>query len=51
MNKLKEIKVGTALGVAFIALFCAIILSIGYNAIDGELQKYGNSYYRLYVNK
>ena len=51
MKKLKEIKVGTALGIAFIGLFCAIFLSLGFSAIDGELQKYGNSYYRLYVNK
>ena len=51
MDKLKDIKVGTALGVAFIGLFCAIYLSIGYNKIDSELQKYGNSYYKFYVNK
>lgn len=51
MSKLKDIKVGTALGVAFVGLFCAIYLSLGYNAIDGQLQKYGNSYYSYYVNK
>ena len=51
MKKLKDIKVGTALGVAVIALFGAIYLSIGFNVIDSELHKYGNSYYKFYVKK
>lgn len=50
MSNLKGIEVGTALGIAFIGLFCAIYISIGFNVIDCELQKFGYGYYRLYAS-
>ena len=51
MKGLKEIKVGSAFGVAIVALFAVIYLSIGYYIIDNELQKFGNDYYRFYTKK
>ena len=51
MGKLKETKVGTALGIALICLFSTIYLAISYYVIDNELQKYGDKYYQFYVKK
>lgn len=51
MKYLKEQKVNSALGILIICLFAAIFFAIGYYSIDNELHKFGNSYYRLYVNR
>lgn len=51
MGKLKETKVGTALGIALICLFSTIYLAISYYVIDSELQKFGDNYYKFYTLK
>lgn len=51
MKELKGKKVGTALGIAVICLFSTIYLAIIYYTINSELQKYGDNYYKFYVNK
>lgn len=51
MEKLKEQKVGTALGIALICLFSTIYLSISYYIIDNELSKYGSGYEYYYLRK
>ena len=45
MERMKEQKVGTALGIALICLFSAIYIAISYYFIDGQLKKYGDNYY------
>ena len=51
MERMKEQKVVTALGIALICLFSTIYLSISYYIIDNELSKYGNGYEYYYLKK
>lgn len=51
MERLKEIKVGSALGIAVISLFAVIYFALSYRVVDDELQRFGEDYYRLYVIK
>lgn len=48
MKFLREKKVGTALGLAFVALFAVIFLALGFHIVDSKLQKYPDFYYRFY---
>ena len=48
MKGLKEKKVGTALGLAFITLFTIIFLAISFYVVDSHLHKYPDFYYRFY---
>lgn len=51
MDRLKERKVGSLLGIALICLFSTIYLAISYYVIDGELKKYGAGYEYYYLRK
>ena len=51
LEKLKNEKIGTVVGIAIICLFSSIYMAASYYAIDNGLSKFGPGYERLYVNK
>jgi len=51
MQKLKDQKIGTAVGIALICLFSCIYIAISYYVIDGYLSKYDAEYERLLIRK
>ena len=51
LSKMKEIKIGTALGLAIICLYGALYFAISFYSIDNSLSKFGPGYERLLIKK